>query len=82
MLGYVFCELQVGNQYVRKATILVARQGVNSIFGTEWLSTLMLEIASRNQDKGELISKSIEKEESDKLCEEIKIIVKEFPKLF
>ena len=75
ILGYVFCELQVGNQYV-------ARQGVKSMIGREWLSTLKLEIAPKSQDKGECIVNSIEKEECEKLSDETKMFVKEFPELF
>ena len=40
LLGYVFCELQVGDSYIKKARILVAKSGSKSIVGREWLSTL------------------------------------------
>ena len=82
ILGYVFCELQVGNQYVRKARILVARQGVKSTIGREWLSSLKLEIAPKSQDECECIVNSIEKEECEKLSNETKKFVKEFLDLF
>ena len=29
LLGYVFCELQVGDSYVKKARVPVARKGTN-----------------------------------------------------
>ena len=32
-LGYVFCELQVGNQHVKKARILIAKKGTKSLIG-------------------------------------------------
>ena len=36
LLGFVFCELQVGDQYVNKAArILVAKKGTNFIIGRE-----------------------------------------------
>ena len=35
LLGYVFCELQVGDSYIRKARVLVARKGYKSIIGRE-----------------------------------------------
>ena len=82
ILGYVFCELQVGNQYVRKARILVARQGVKSIIGREWLSTLKIEIAPKSQDKDEYIVNSIEKEECEKQSDETKMFVKNFQNYF
>ena len=40
LLGYVFCQLQVGEKFINKARILVAREGTKSIVGTEWLSTV------------------------------------------
>ena len=35
LLGYVFCEIQVGNQYIKKARILIAKKGTKSIIGRE-----------------------------------------------
>ena len=35
MLGYVFCELQVNESYVRKARIFIAQNGSKSIIGRE-----------------------------------------------
>ena len=61
LLGYVFCELQVGDQYIKKARILVTKSGTKSIIGREWLSTLKYTIAPTN--KGECEVNSIEKEE-------------------
>ena len=40
VLGYVFCELQVNDSYVKKARILFAKTGTKPIIGREWLSTL------------------------------------------
>ena len=40
LLGYVFCELQVGDAYIKKCRVLVARSGAKSIIGREWLTTL------------------------------------------
>ena len=77
LLGYVFCELQVGDSYIRKARVLVARKGYKSIIGREWLSTLRF---SFTQEKGELEVNSIDKDEE--LSEETKQFVKDFPKLF
>ena len=77
LLGYVFCELQVGDQYIKKARILVTKSGTKSIIGREWLSTLKYTIAQAN--KGECEVNSIEKEE---LSTETKQFCNEFPKLF
>ena len=49
LLGYVFCELQVGNQYIKKARILVAKKGTKSIIGPEWLSTLTYRFTPVNE---------------------------------
>ena len=38
LLGYIFCELEVGDKYIRKARILVARPGAKSIVGRDWFN--------------------------------------------
>ena len=78
LLGYVFCELQVGDQYIKKARILVTKSGTKSIIGREWLSTLKYTIAPAN--KGECEVNSIEKEEE--LSTETKQFCNDFPQLF
>ena len=77
LLGYVFCELQVNDSYIRKARILIARSGAKSIIGREWLTTLRYKL---EPEKGELDVNSIEKE--NELSPETKQLVNEFPKLF
>ena len=78
LLGYVFCELQVNDSYVKKARILIAKKGTKSIIGREWLSTLNYQVAP--EQKGEFEVNSIEKDQE--LSVETKQFVKEFPKLF
>ena len=58
LLGYVFCELQVNDRYVKKARILIAKTGTKSIIGREWLATLRYKLVS----EGELEVNSLEKE--------------------
>ena len=77
LLGYVFCELQVNDSYIRKARILIARSGAKLIFGREWLTTLRYKL---EPEKGELEVNSIEKE--NELSPETKQLVNDFPKLF
>ena len=78
LLGYVFCELQVGNQYNKKARILIAKKGTKSIIGREWLSTLRYRFTPVNE--GELEVNSVEKDEE--LSAEAKQLSNEFPDLF
>ena len=78
LLGYVFCELQVGDQYIKKARNLVTKNGTKSIIGREWLSALKYTIAPAN--KGECEVNSIEKEEEQST--ETKQFCNEFSKLF
>ena len=40
LLGCVFCQLQVGDQFIKKAKILVTSKRSRAIIGREWLSTL------------------------------------------
>ena len=78
LLGYVFCELQVNDSYVKKARILIAKKGTKSIIAREWLSTLNYQVAP--EQKGEFEVNSTEKDQE--LSVETKQFVKEFPKLF
>ena len=75
-MGYVFCELQVNDSYVKKARILIAKPGTKSIIGREWLSTLRYKLVA----EGELEVNSVENQVE--LSTEAKQFVKEFPKLF
>ena len=77
LLGYVFCELQVNDVYIKKARVLIAKKGTKSIIGREWLTTLKYKLLP--EQKGELEVNSIEKEKD--LSAETKQFVKEFPKL-
>ena len=77
LLGYVFCELQVNDSYIKKARILIARSGSKSIIGREWLTTLRYKLQPQ---KGELEVNSIEKK--SELSVETKQLVTEFPELF
>ena len=78
LLGYVFCELQVNDVYIKKARVLIAKNGTKSIIGREWWTTLKYKFVPEH--KGELDVNSIEKEKD--LSAETKQFVKEFPKLF
>ena len=78
LLGYVFCELQVNESYIKKARILIAKKGTKSIIGREWLSTLNYQVVP--EQKGELEVNSIKKHQE--ISVETKHFVKEFPKLF
>ena len=75
LLRYVFRELQVGNQYIKKARILIAKKVTKSIIGREWLSTLRYRFTPVNE--GELEVNSVEKDEE--LSAETKQLSNEFP---
>ena len=77
LLGFVFCELQVNDSYIKNARILIARSGSKSIIGREWLTTLRYKLQPQ---KGELEVNSIEKK--SELSVETKKLVTEFPELF
>ena len=47
--GYIFCELEVGDKYIRKARILVARPGAESIVGRDWLNYLQYRIEPKSK---------------------------------
>ena len=78
LLGYVFCELQVTDVYIKKARVLIAKNGTKSNIGREWLTTLKYKLVPGQ--KGELEVNSIEKEKD--LSAETKQFVKDSPKLF
>ena len=76
LLGYVFCELQVNDSYVKNARILIAKNGIKSIIGREWLSTLRHKLVPEGELKVNVINKESE------LSAETKQFMKEYPKLF
>ena len=49
LLGYILCELEVGNKYIRKARILVARPGAKSIVGIDWFNYLQYRIEPKSK---------------------------------
>ena len=51
LLGYIFCELEVGGKYIRKARILVAKPGTKSIVGRDWLNYLQYAIEPKTKGK-------------------------------
>ena len=77
LLGYVFCQLQVEDQFIEMARILGTSKGSRSIIGRKWVSTLRYKFEPVIEGKSEV--NSFEKEE---LCEETKKFVSEFKKLF
>ena len=76
LLGYVICELQVNGKCIKKARILIAKNGTKSIIGREELSTVRYNLVP----EGELEVNVVDKE--SELRAETKQFVKEFPKLF
>ena len=77
LFGYVFCQLQVNESYVRKTRILIAQNGFKSIIGREWLSMLRNKL---EPEQAKLIVNCIEKKQE--LSEKTKQLVGEFPALF
>ena len=76
LLGYVFFEIQANDSYIKKARILIAKNGMKSIIGREWLSTLRHKLVP----EGELEVNVVDRE--SELSAETKQFVKELPKLF
>ena len=74
LLGYLFCQLQVGEKFMKKARNLVAKEVRESIMGREWLSTLNFMMVQN--PVGESVINVIE-EEVEKLIAETKILIKE-----
>ena len=49
LLGYVFCQLEVGNSKLQKARILVAEKEAKSLIGRDWLNAFNYKVMSPNQ---------------------------------
>ena len=81
LLGYIFCELEVGGKYIRKARILVARPGAKSIVGRDWLNYLHYAIEPKKGGKCNAINlvNNVNKVVVNKWANEMKL---EFPDLF
>ena len=52
LLGFVFCQLEVGGSKLQKARILVAPKGAKSLVGRDWLNSFNYQFVSPNQSEG------------------------------
>ena len=52
LLGYIFCQLEVGNSKLQKARILVAEEGAKSLIGRDWLNAFNYKFSSPNKKEG------------------------------
>ena len=75
----MFCQLQVGEKFIKKARILVAKEGMKSIVGREWLSTLKFKMIQNSVV--ESVINVIEKK-GEKPSQKTKALANEFPNLF
>ena len=64
LLGYVFCQLQVGEKFIKRSRVVVAKEGMKSMVVREWLSTLKFKMIQK--PVGELDINVIEKESKTK----------------
>ena len=55
LLGYVFCQLEVGDSKLQKTRILVAERGAKSLIGRDWLNAFNYKFVSHNQNEGKRI---------------------------
>ena len=55
LLGYVVCQLEVGDSKLQKARILVAERGAKSLIGRDWLNAFNYKFVSPNQKEGKRI---------------------------
>ena len=78
LLGYIFCELEVGDKHPRKARILVGRPGAKSIVVRDWLNYLQYHIEPESKFSNSIncISKTLQ---TDSWVKEMQA---EFPDLF
>ena len=52
LLGYVFCQLEVGDTQLQKSRILASERGANSFIGRDWLNASNYKFVSPNQNEG------------------------------
>ena len=52
LLGYIFCQLEVGDSKLQKARILIAERGAKSLIGRDWLNAFNYKFVSPNQNEG------------------------------
>ena len=52
LLGYVFCQLEVGDSKLQKARILIAERGAKSLIGRDWLNAFNYKFVSLIQNEG------------------------------
>ena len=52
LLGYIFCQLEVGNSKLQKARILIANKRAKSLIGRDWLNAFNYKFVSPNKNEG------------------------------
>ena len=57
LLGYVFCQLEVGKSKLQKARVLVAEKGAKTLTGRDWLNAFNYRFGSPNQKGNNAIYK-------------------------
>ena len=79
IVGYLFCELQVGNTCTRKARFFRSKGGTNSIIEKERPPTPKFCIAHPSVDDSD---NNVPEEKEEKLGLNTKMYMKMFPNLF
>ena len=86
LLGYIFCQLEVGNSKLQKARILIANKKAKSLTGRDWLNAFNYNFVSPNKNEGNRtinITKSKTERLNDKDNQNEKTnLQKEFKELF
>ena len=80
-MGYIYCELEVGTRRIKKARILVARKGVKSIVGRDWLSHMEYKIVQKKPGESDKSVNSVEQPDKE-LTETTKLLKTDFAYLF
>ena len=81
IMGYIYCELEVGTRRIKKARILVARKGVKSIVGRDWLKHMEYKIVQKKPGESDNSVNSVEQPVKE-MSETAKLLKTEFANLF
>ena len=81
LVGFINVDVQVGKRTIKRARIVIARDGKKSLVGRDWLTQLTYRVAEATKE-GECTNTVNIIENNVELAPELKRISQKFPKIF
>ena len=78
LMGVLYCNVKVGKKSIKRARILVAREGVKALIGRDWLNQLQYEITPSQNEMEESVMRVVDQ---DEMNEDGRKVIEKFPAL-